>query len=646
MSRAHPRRRLPRFTAFALAGAAGALVAASPAWAVPGPPQNLGVTPASPMQEHNPSISWTEGTADPGESIVSYEGGFDASPTTPVATGVVTLGDGAHTFSVRAVQSDGQRSDYAQLPIVVDNGAPTITFGFSSAANAGGWRRGALTITPNCADTLSGIASCTPAFPWAGGDSATATATATATDGAGNPGSGSVVFKYDATAPAATGPDGPAGQPSEPGPAALVVAEPTFFWTPGFDATSGVRGDDGYELQFRDTTTDNEWHTIANRDDAGGVGNYSAKRDPAVWATPLPEKHQLQWRIVTFDNAGNSRSSTERFLTIDSTIPPAPQITGGPSTPIRFTSPTFTWTGSPGNTFSWDLTVPGRETPVRGPFAGPATEAMFPSLADGAYTFRVSQVTPFGQPGAQATRAFVVDTTPPVAPTITARPPFPASGIITLGWSVEPGAFSRWQIVGAGGAVVIGPSDTPLNSISIANLADGAYSFQVLQIDPAGNASATTAEPFTVTTPLAPGQSPGTNPRVQPEFLLPTQNAARLRPKAGKTLPTRRPVLRWRKGPRGTRLYNVQIFKVVKKRRGAAPTVKKVYSVFPSKRQLRAPKSKMQPGTCYVWRVWPYTGTRFTPKPLGISNFCVAKASVLKRKAAQAAARRAARRAR
>jgi len=639
MDRPLPRRRLPRFAAFALAGAAGALAVASPAWAVPGPPENLGVTPASPMQSHTPSISWTAGTADPGESIVAYEGGFGASLTDPLSPPVApTLGDGAYTFSVRAVQSDGQRSDYAQLPIVVDNGAPTITFGFSSAPNAAGWRRGALTITPNCADALSGIVACTSPFAWAGGDSATATATANATDGAGNPGSGSEVFKYDATAPALTdGTGAPAGQPSQPGPAALVASEPTFTWTPGFDATSLP---DRYELQFRDTTTDNEWHTIANRDDVGGVGDYSSKREPAVWPTPLPEEHQLQWRVVTFDNAANSRSSTERFLTIDSTIPPPPQITGGPSTPIRFTSPTFSWSGTAGNTFAWDLTVPGHETPVRGPFTGPQTEWTFPSLADGAYTFRVSQVTPFGQPGAQATRAFVVDTTPPVAPTITARPPFPASGTITFGWSMEPGAFSRWQIIGAGGAVVIGPSDTPLSSVSIANLADGAYSFQVLQIDAAGNASATTSEPFTVTNPLAPGLSPSASPKVQPEYLLPAQNAARLRPKAGKTVPTRRPVLSWRRGPRGTRLYNVQIFKVVKKRKGANPTVKKVYSGFPSKRQLRAPKAKMRPGTCYVWRVWPYTGTRFTPKPLGISNFCVAKASVLKKKAAQAAARR------
>ena len=82
------------------------------------------------------------------------------------------------------------------------------------------------------------------------------------------------------------------------------------------------------------------------------------------------------------------------------------------------------------------------------------------SLADGPYTFRVSQVTHFGQPSAQATRAFVVDTTPPAAPAITVRPPFPASGVITFGWAMEPGAFSRWQVIGAGGALDHRPDAT------------------------------------------------------------------------------------------------------------------------------------------------------------------------------------------
>ena len=41
----------------------------------------------------------------------------------------------------------------------------------------------------------------------------------------------------------------------------------------------------------------------------------------------------------------------------------------------------------------------------------------------------------------------------------------------------------------------------------------------------------------------------------------------------------------------------------------------------------------MQPGTCYVWRVWPFVGRRFTGKPLGVSNFCVASKKVLRQKA-------------
>ena len=614
--------------ALAIAGVAGSLVLAGTAGAVPSPPGGLGASPASPTQSHNVTVSWSASTPDPGESITDYVGGVNGAVGS-VAPGAITLPDGAHTFSVRAVQSDGQLSDPVSIPIVVDNAPPTVTVAINGTPNAAGWYRD-LQIVPTCTDPLSPpVGGCAP-FAWTT-DGTGLTAQVTGTDAAGNAGVGtSAAFKFDTTAPTGAG-----GLPSQPGPAALVAAEPVFSWTPGVDVTSGPGQ---YELQVRNVDTNGSFETIARVNDAGGVGDYSARRDPALRPAPLPQQALLEWRVRTIDRAGNANPSSARRITIDSTIPPAPDITGGPSGPIRFASPTFSWNGTQ-DTYLWDLTIPGRENPVRAG-GGPAKEVTLQSLADGPYTFRVSQVTPFGQPSAQSTRAFVVDTTPPVAPSITARPPFPASGTITFGWTQEPGAFSRWQIIGAGGAVVIGPTDTPLNSVSVANLADGAYSFQVLQVDAAGNASAMTSEPFTVTNPLAPGEPPSTQPKVEPEFLLPTQNAFRLRPKAGRTVPTRRPVLRWRKGPRGTRLYNVQIFKVVRKRRGASPTVKKVYSGFPAKRQLRAPKSQMKPGTCYVWRVWPYTGTKFTPKPLGISNFCVAKASVLKKKAAQAAAKR------
>jgi hypothetical protein len=631
MSRAHPRRRLPWFAALALAGVAGSLVLASSAMAAPT------VTRATPGNGEFWNTSPVYNVSGDGTVTLSSTVGTLSVPSVD-GSGSVTIGDvpgGPLTpGTLTATDSTGPTA----VDFAVDTVAPTLGTGLAPAAPNGqsGWYVSPVTIGWTCSDPGgSGIAACPANEVISAQGPGPIRPGQQALDLAGNLSApvDSLPFKIDSVAP-------PASQLLDPPSGSEFAALPSAFrWVQQGEALPGS-GLGSYVVQWRQANV-GDWQQMATGNSVAGdnVSNPSVSL-PDAW-----KGKELEWRVVTSDHAGNSSPSSGvpyRF-TVDPTVPPAPVITGGPSAPIRFTSPTFSWSGTQ-ETYLWDLFIPGRSNPVRSG-GGPATETTLQSLGDGNYTFRVIQVTAFGVRSEGATRSFAVDTTPPVAPQITVRPPFPASGVITFGWTTEPGAFSRWQIVGAGGAVAIGPSDTPLNSVSIANLADGAYSFQVLQIDPAGNASATTAEPFTVTTPLAPGQST-TAPRVQPAFLLPTQNAFRLRPKAGKTLPTRRPVLRWRRGPRGTRLYNVQIFKVVKKRRGAAPTVKKVYSGFPSKRQLRAPKSKMQPGTCYVWRVWPYTGTRFTPKPLGISNFCVAKASVLKKKAAQAAARKAARRAR
>ena len=107
-------------------------------------------------------------------------------------------------------------------------------------------------------------------------------------------------------------------------------------------------------------------------------------------------------------------------------------------------------------------------------------------------------------------------------------------------------------------------------------------------------------------------------------------NDRRLRPRAGRVIPTLRPLLRWTKGPRGTRLYNIQIFKLVRGPGGQFTSVSEVLSAFPRSRYLRVPRKTLEPRTCYAWRVWPWRGKRFTGKPLGVSNFCVASARVLK----------------
>ena len=169
-------------------------------------------------------------------------------------------------------------------------------------------------------------------------------------------------------------------------------------------------------------------------------------------------------------------------------------------------------------------------------------------------------------------------------------------------------------------------------------LASGAYTFRVSQVNAAGNVSTPASEAFAVQLPAGAVAAPS-KPRAVP---LPTQNAGRLTPRAGRRLATVRPIFRWKKGPAATTLYNVQVFRVVRRQAGKAATITKIHSAFPRATRYRSPK-KLAAGQCYVWRVWPYTGSSFTAKPLGISNFCIVSSKVLRRNAARAKARQRAR---
>lgn len=648
------KRRVPsplRFAALAAVAATGLMGLSSTAFAI-APPGSLTATPASPNKATDWAFTWIAPPADAGNTADGFEGGLVASeadlPTGTLISGgsIAIPAEGSYFFKVRARQTDDTTqvlttSDYAVIPVVVDRTPPLLGAALQGTP-IGGWYGGTpvvnnvtqpqrtLTILREPCSDPSGLQApgCAP-IVWTQ-DGVFTNNQITATDIAGNTSTATASFNFDATKPSTAG-----GQPSQPGPTALVAAEPTFFWTPGIDVTSGVAS---YQLQYKlASDSDTDYITIADVPHGSGPGDYSAKRDANL--AKLPENELLDWRVRTIDKAGNFRNSVSRRLTIDSTIPAAPSITGGPGQPTTETSPTFTWEGTE-KSFLWDLTRAGTENPIR-QGGGAATQTTLAALPDGDYTFRVSQVTEAGQKSAEASRSFKVDTTPPAAPVIVARPTFPSIGVAPVfSWGIEPGAFSRWTVLSATG-VVVGPIDTPVTSAELPQLAEGPYTFQVVQIDAAGNVSPTTSESFTVIAPLV-APTPAQNARTAFLAALPKQNALRLLPKAGSTLPTLRPVLRWKKGPRGTKLYNLQIFQVTPRKGKAKPKVTKVLSRFPRGRQFRPPNRNLKPNTCYVWRVWPYTGTAFTARPVGVSNFCVAGSKVLRAKAAKAAANRAA----
>lgn len=619
----------PRLVATCLLACAAALLTTVPsALAAPSQPGIIGASPRY-TNAAAATMSWNPSTADIGSAIVRYDGDINGVPfsVAGTSTDVALPAPGTYTFRVHAVQDTiiptGEvPGPDATATIVVDRTAPTLAVALSPAAPNGenGWYRAPFSVLITCDGTGSPI-TCPSGQPFVtlGQNPAR---TVSASDVAGNTGSAAVpAFNYDNAAPRAA-------TLRQPTPRSTVTAEPTFVFGPSTGPeTSGFNR---YELYVRISGT---YRVIASVPHVVGQAEYRVTRNPALWPTVLPKGVSTSWYVRTIDNAGNGGGGTgqARTFTINPNAPAAPTFTGGPEGLTNLASPTFSWSGDqPG--FTWELFAADNDTALQSG-SGAANQATAGPLGDGEYTFRVSQVNAFGDEGAEAARSFTLDATPPAAPAITGRPPFPTSNPSpTFSWAMEPGAFARWQVLGSGGAV-LQTSDTPASSATVSPLANGAYVFRVVQIDPAGNASAATSDPFSIASAAAPAKVASLT------SLLPLQNAKRLKPGPGKTLATRTPVLQWVKGPAGTRLYNLQLFKVIRKRPNLPPVVTKVYSAFPKGTQFRVPKSKTQPGTCYIWRIWPYTGKGFTKSPLGISNFCIASKATLA-KAARAAAKK------
>ncbi len=313
--------------------------------------------------------------------------------------------------------------------------------------------------------------------------------------------------------------------------------------------------------------------------------------------------------------------------------------------------PSYVVTGDAvGESWQWNLRGP---TPLRGGVSRSSPFEVRPEgLRDGAYVLQVRQDNRRGvrPPTETAERRFVVDTVAPRAPELLGPSSAAEGEPVAVAWAgVEARAVVTWSVVsatpaGAEGTPVQGPVDTTAPSVVLTGLPRGAYEVRATQRDRAGNVGPAARLPLTVTaapparTP-APPADPAAPPSVAPAaappvalppttLRLPARNAARLRPGRAATVAGVRPVLRWTPGARGTTFYNVQLFRV----RLAAPgrassstaSLRKVASAFPRVSRMRAPR--LARGACYVWRVWPYRGGRYTPRPLGVSHFCVARA--------------------
>ncbi|HET9444149.1 MAG TPA: hypothetical protein VFO65_12545, partial [Acidimicrobiales bacterium] len=187
----------------------------------------VGLSPAPGPSGYAPGpVTVTVGGIPVGHTAsVTVDGGEPFTYTAPFAV----AGDGLHL--VEAVLDDGSRS--AVQPVAIDTTPPVAGAAVTPEPNAAGWHSGPVSVTFECSDATSGVASC-PAPVTLAGDGAGQTVTRTVTDRLGL--STTVVagpVSIDRTAPVIS-----ASVVSTPGANGWLRAATVRFTCS--DATSGV----------------------------------------------------------------------------------------------------------------------------------------------------------------------------------------------------------------------------------------------------------------------------------------------------------------------------------------------------------------------------------------------------------------------
>jgi hypothetical protein len=205
---------------------------------------------------------------------------------------------------------------------------------------------------------------------------------------------------------------------------------------------------------------------------------------------PADGTYQVLARVT--DVAGNTRDSAKQTITVDNSNPLAPTITAFPPNPSNSTAPSFSFAGEAGATFA--CAIDG------GAFTACTSPKPYSGLATGSHTFQVRQTDTAGNAGPAASYTWMIDTTPPAAPSITANPPaLTSSTSASFSFTGEAGASFSCQL--DGGAFTGCPSPK-----TYSGLAPGSHTFQVRQTDTAGNTGPTAAFTWTIdtTAPAAP----------------------------------------------------------------------------------------------------------------------------------------------
>jgi hypothetical protein len=206
----------------------------------------------------NVSVNWN--VSDPESGIASSSGCGATLLTTDTA---------GTTLTCSAINGVGLSSSQS-VTVKRDATPPTLTGTPDRPPDHNGWYNHPVTVSwSGNADDISGIASCDRATPYSGPDSAAASVSGHCTDGAGNVGTGSYSFKYDASKPNISTVLSPPS-PASTGWYNIATGAPTVTF-PCSDATSGIDGSCPAAYTFPEGA--NQSHSATVSDVAGNTNS-------------------------------------------------------------------------------------------------------------------------------------------------------------------------------------------------------------------------------------------------------------------------------------------------------------------------------------------------------------------------------------
>lgn len=237
----------------------------------------------------------------------------------------------------------------------------------------------------------------------------------------------------------------------------------------------------------------------------GDAGDWRAC-DPTLTLdlSAAPDGEYAIW-VRAVDAAGNVGVEGRSSYLLDTVAPATPGFTSEPATSFD-RRPVWTFGSDGGTVVSCRLTSPSAAVLFDGPCSSPFSPDLT-GRADGPFTLVVQAVDAAGNLSGSATSTYLLDTTPPGDPVLTA--PATPGNVLSPTWSIVSTGANECRLLSGGAVLADWGACGGSYTAALAGRPDGSYTVEVRTRDVAGNVSGVTSSTYLLDTTLPPAATVG-----------------------------------------------------------------------------------------------------------------------------------------